>query len=66
MDIDFKINDDGKLSLEYGGYEIKEYTVGELMTRRNVRPFVLFAQSNSGKTIIGANCVLECINKKFS
>jgi len=43
MDNDFKINSDGKLSLEYGDILIKEYSVGEIMARRNVRPFFVFA-----------------------
>lgn len=29
--------------MEYNGFEIKEYSVGEIMARHNVRPFFIFA-----------------------
>lgn len=31
------------------------------MCRPNIRPFFTFGKSGTGKTVVGTNCVLECV-----
>lgn len=36
------------------------------MCRPNIRPFYTFGKSKTGKTVIGTNCVLECVKLGYS
>ena len=45
-----------KVKLEYSpDMCLYEYSLSEVMLRPNTRPFFIFAESNSGKTVIGVD-----------
>lgn len=52
-----------KVKLEYSpDMCIYEYSLSEVMLRPNTRPFFIFAESNSGKTVIGVDMFVKAMS----
>lgn len=55
-----------KVKLEYSpDMRLYEYSLSEVMLRPNTRPFFIFAESNSGKTVIGVICLLKQCRREY-
>ena len=52
-----------KVKLEYSpDMRLYEYSLSEVMLRPNTRPFFIFAESNSGKTVIGVDMFVKAMS----